>query len=202
MGRPAGADGSRLEGTPVRSAVVTPTEPMHMPPFFQRAAPASLMDGADWSGAYLEATTLAPADAQTAKRYSAVHDALGALQRQRVTEILQCVAHLTKAQQELEGVTHALAREVPALRLDQALKHVGEVELMLGAMARATKQLHALKAQLLARAAASAVSKAVYKQQHALETAAREVQSPSKRLAADASLRGIPRGALRLSHLS
>ena len=174
-----------------------------MPPFFQRAVPAaSLIGGADVSGAYLEATTLAPTDAQTGKRYSAVHDALGALQRQRVTEILQCVAHLTKAQQELEGVTHALAREVPALRLDQALKHVGEVELMLGAMARATKQLHALKAQLLARAAASAVSKAVYKQQHALETAAREVQSPSKRLAADASLRGIPRGALRLSHLS
>jgi hypothetical protein len=173
-----------------------------MPPFFQRTVPAILTHGMDASEAYLEATTLAPTEAHTGKRYKAVHDALGVLQRQRVTDILQCVARLTKAQQELEGVTLALAKEVPALRLDQALKHVGEVELMLGAMASAMKQLHTLKAQLLARAAASAVSKAVHKQQHALEIAAREAQSPSKRPVAEASSSGIPRGALRLSHLS
>jgi hypothetical protein len=99
-----------------------------------------------------------------------VHEGLSLLQRQKVKEVLLCVAQLISAQHELETITEDMTREVPAMRLDQALQHVGQVDLMQTAMESSMRQLHQLKAKLLKRAAGTAVSKAVHRHRRTVNT--------------------------------
>ena len=61
---------------------------------------------------------------------SDAHTALRQQQQLRITELLQHVASLVKIQQHLDSKPPDVLQAMPALRLDQILKHLGEVEVM------------------------------------------------------------------------